>query len=110
MSWPDPDDEPTGPYDGHVAVPGRSVWKSEAIPDGSAVYLSITTGEIITYPPSKTRARRLAARERAHEEQEAARRSERAAAARRGADLARAALPRRVPPGLERPTHPFRYV
>lgn len=87
------------PLPGHVF--GRE------IPDGSNTYVNESTGEITTVPPSETRARRLAARQKRHEQAQAALRQQQRDAAVRGADAARRALPPRpAPAGLQRDAGP----
>ncbi len=102
------DESPRGPFDRPVPfVASGAVWNPDAIPDGSRTYVVEGTGEIVTVGPSETRRRRLEARQRVHEARLEAERLEAAAAARRGAALARAALPPKPTPiGLERDRRP----
>lgn len=84
-------------------VPGRSVWDPGAVDDGSRTMVDLDTGEIVEIPASTGRAARLAARAARHRAAAADRTAEQAERTRRGACLAREALPVRMPIGLERP-------
>lgn len=84
-------------------VPSRSVWNPAAIDDGSRTMVDLATGEIIAVPPSRQRAVRLATRAARHQAAAADRAAVQAETNRRGAQIARAALPKHTPIGLERP-------
>jgi hypothetical protein len=82
-------------------LPGRGAF-TQPVDDGR-ILVDTSTGEILETPPSRARAARLAPRIDAHRQRLAAELDAARERARRWAPRARAALPARTPPGLERP-------
>lgn len=114
-----------GPSAHPPRVPNRATWNPAAIPDGSMTLIPVRPGvtvgtvvvdpgtgeilgEVITVPPSLGRAARLARRAAAHDARRGQARTEAGQRAARWADVARAGLPVKVPPGLEHLGQPER--